>query len=692
MKQHSIDQLRNIGLVAHGDAGKTSLAEAMLYTSGASDRLGKVGDVSCVMDYDPDEIKRGITINASLAFCEWNNHKINIVDTPGYVNFIAETQGSMRVIDTAIVVISADEGVQVITEKVWKWAEEKALPCAIFVNKLGHERANLTKVLDDIEKTFKKKAVKFQVPIGSGANFKGVVDLIKMKSYSFSNDQSGKTTEGEIPSDLKDETDQYREELIEAAAETNDELTEKYLEEGSLTEDEIKRGLKAGINNATVIPILYGSALNNHGVSSLLDIIVEYLPSPDVRPPMKGKDDSEKEVVRQNSPDEPLSALVFKTIADPYAGQLTLFRTYSGVLKADSVVLNSSKESKEKLGSLFCIQGKNQTSVPSISAGDFGVVAKLKNTVTGDTFTDDKKIIIFEPIKFPQPVLSLAVVPKKKQDEEKLSSSLHRLEVEEPTLQVSRDPQTNELIISGMGQLHLEVIVARLQRKFGVEVETKTPKIPYKETIRGTTKIQGKYKKQSGGRGQYGDTWLELSPLPKGDGFKFINKIVGGAIPRQYIPAVEKGIIEAMSGGVLAGYPLVDVQAILYDGSFHEVDSSEMAFKIAGSMGFKKGVTECNPVLLEPVMSMEITVPGEMMGDVIGDINQRRGKVLGVDPAGGSQLIKANVPMAEVSKYAPDLRALTGGRGIFTMEFSHYEEVPRQLTDKIIEQSKKEKE
>ena len=414
MKQHSIDQLRNIGLVAHGDAGKTSLAEAMLYTSGASDRLGKVGDVSCVMDYDPDEIKRGITINASLAFCEWNNHKINIVDTPGYVNFIAETQGSMRVIDTAIVVISADEGVQVITEKVWKWAEEKALPCAIFVNKLGHERANLTKALDDIEKTFKKKAVKFQVPIGSGANFKGVVDLIKMKSYSFSNDQSGKTTEGEIPSDLKDETDQYREELIEAAAETNDELTEKYLEEGSLTEDEIKRGLKAGINNATVIPILYGSALNNHGVSSLLDIIVEYLPSPDVRPPMKGKDDSEKEVVRQNSPDEPLSALVFKTIADPYAGQLTLFRTYSGVLKADSVVLNSSKESKEKLGSLFCIQGKNQTSVPSISAGDFGVVAKLKNTVTGDTFTDDKKIIIFEPIKFPQPVLSLAVVPKKK--------------------------------------------------------------------------------------------------------------------------------------------------------------------------------------------------------------------------------------------------------------------------------------
>ena len=692
MKQYNIDHLRNIGIVAHGDAGKTSLAEAMLYTAGASGRLGKVGDVSSVMDFDPDEIKRGITINTSLAFCEWNNHKINIVDTPGYVNFIAETQGSMRVIDAAIVVIAADEGVQVITEKVWKWAEEKTLPRVIFVNKMDHERSNFTKVVDDTENIFKKKPIKFQIPIGIGSNFKGVVDLVKMKSYSFASDQNGKSTEGDIPSDLKDEVAQYREELVEAAAEAIDGLTEKYLDEGSLTDDEIKRGLKAGINNATVIPLLCGSALNNFGVSSLMDIIVEYLPSPAARPSIKGKDHSQKEVVRQNSSDEPLSALVFKTIADPYAGQLTLFRTYSGALKSDSSVLNSTKKSKEKLGSLFCIQGKKQTAVSSISAGDFGVVAKLKNTVTGDTFTDDKKIIIFEPIKFPQPVLSLAVVPKKKQDEEKLSSSLHRLEVEEPTLQVSRDPQTNELIISGMGQLHLEVIVARLQRKFGVEVETKTPKIPYKETIRGTTKIQGKYKKQSGGRGQYGDTWLELSPLPKGDGFKFINKIVGGAIPRQYIPAVEKGIIEAMSGGVLAGYPLVDVQAILYDGSFHEVDSSEMAFKIAGSMGFKKGVTECNPVLLEPVMSMEITVPGEMMGDVIGDVNQRRGKVLGVDPAGGSQLIKANVPMAEVSKYAPDLRALTGGRGIFTMEFSHYEEVPRQLTDKIIEQSKKEKE
>lgn len=692
MKQYKIDQIRNIGIVAHGDAGKTSLAEAMLYTAGASDRLGKVGDVSSVMDYDPDEIKRGITINASLAFCEWKNHKINILDTPGYVNFIAETQVCMRVVDAAIVVISADVGVQVITEKVWKWIEENNLPRAVFVNKMDHDQANLVRVVDNIEKTFKKKPIKFQIPIGLGGSFKGVVDLIKMKSYTFANDHSGKATEGGIPPDLKEKVDQHREDLIEAAAEAVDELTEKYLDTGSLTDDEIIRGLKEGINNSRIIPVLCGSAVNNCGVSPLLDIITEYLPSPAAKPPIKGKDSSQKEVERKNSPDESLSALIFKTIADPYAGQLTLFRTYSGVLKSDSSVLNSTKKTKEKLGSLFYIQGKKQTSVSCISAGDFGVVAKLKNTKTGDTFSDEKKIIVFDPITFPHPVISLAVVPKKKQDEEKLSSSLHRLAVEDPTLRMSRDPQTKELIISGMGQQHLEIIVARLQRKFGVDVEVKTPKVPYKETIRKTTKVQGKYKKQSGGRGQYGDTWLELAPLPRGNGFKFINKIVGGAIPRQYIPSVEKGIVGAMNEGVLAGYPIVDVQVTLYDGSFHNVDSSDMAFKIAGSMGFKKGVLECNPVLIEPIMNMEIIVPGEVMGDVIGDLNARRGKIMGVDPHGDNQTIRANVPMADVLKYAPDLRSITGGRGNFTMEFSHYEEVQSHLAEKIIAQSKEEKE
>lgn len=692
MKQYKIDHLRNIGMVAHGDAGKTSLAEAILFTAGASDRLGKAGDVSSVMDFDPDEIKRGITINTSLAFCEWKNHKINILDTPGYVNFIAETQGSMHVMDAAIVVISADEGVQIITEKVWKWADEKNLPRVVFINKMDHERANFESIIDAIEKVFKKKPVKFQIPIGIGENFNGIIDLIKIKKYTFANNNSGKITEGEIPPDIKETVDQRREELVEAAAEAIDELTEKYLDTGSLSDDEIKRGLKEGIKNGKIIPVLCGSAINNHGVPPLLDVIVEYLPSPVERlTSVKGKDYSQKEVVRQNSPDEPLSALIFKTIADPYAGQLTLFRTFSGVLKSDSAVLNSTKKTKEKLGSLFCIQGKKQTSVSSISAGDFGAVTKLKNTTTGDTFSDDKNIIIFDPIKFPHPVISLAIVPKNKQDEEKLGSSLRRLKVEDPTLNISRDPQTNELIISGMGQLHLEIIVARLLRKFAVDVEVKTPKVPYLETIRGKTKVQGKYKKQSGGRGQYGDTWLELAPQARGEGFKFINKIVGGAIPKQYIPSVEKGIVEAMTGGVIAGYPMVDFQVTLYDGSFHDVDSSDMAFKIAASMGFKKGVIDCKPVLLEPIMSMEVTIPGEMMGDAIGDLNARRGKVMGVDPLGDDQTIRANVPMADVMKYAPDLRSLTGGRGSFTMEFSHYEEVPSHLSEKIIAQSRKEK-
>lgn len=692
MKQYNIDQLRNIGIVAHGDAGKTSLAEAMLYTAGASDRLGKVGDVSSVMDFDPDEIQKGISINASLAFCEWKNHKINIIDTPGYVNFLADTQGCIRVMDAVVIVISADEGVQIITEKVWKWAEENNLPRLIFINKMDHERANFQKVIDDIERIFKKKPVRLQVPIGEGESCKGVVDLLKMKGHTFAADNSGKATEGDVPSDLKDEAELYREELIESAAETIDELTEKYLDEGSLTDDEIKRGLKEGINNSKLFPVLCGSALNNRGVSSLLDIITGYFPSPNSKPSIKGKDGSGKESVRKNSPDEPLSALVFKTIADPYAGQLTLFRVYSGALKSDSSYYNSTKQSKEKFGSLFCVQGKKQTAVSTISAGDFGAIAKLKNTNTGDTFSDEKNSIVFDPIEFPHPVLSLAIVPKNKQDEEKLSSSLHRLAVEDPTLQINRDSQTNELLISGMGQQHLEVIITRLQRKFGVEVTAKTPKVPYKETIRKTTKIQGKYKKQSGGRGQYGDTWLELKPLARGEGFKFIDKIVGGAIPKQYISSVEKGIVEAMAGGVMTGNIIVDVQVTLYDGSFHDVDSSDMAFKIAASMGFKKGVAECNPVLLEPIMNMAIVVPGDMMGDVIGDVNARRGKVMGVEPSGDSQTIKAHVPMAEVLKYAPDLRALTGGRGTFSMEFSNYEEVPSHLTEKIIAQHNKEKE
>ncbi|MBI5182896.1 MAG: elongation factor G [Nitrospinae bacterium] len=691
MKEYKIGAVRNIGVIAHEKAGKTSIAEAILYDTGATDRLGRVGDTSSIMDFDPDEISRGITINSSLAYCDWKDTKINIIDTPGSANFIADTQGCMRVIDGAVVVIDAESGVQIQTEKVWGWADDYEIPRVVFVNKMDHDRANHTHIFDNIKKIFRYEPIRLQLPIGEGNSFKGVIDLLRMKSLIFSGDGNGRFEEGDIPVDMKDTVEQQRERLIETVAETNDRLLERYLDKGELSGEEIREGLKNGILSGKLVPILYGSAINNQGIQPLLDVIVDYLPSPEDRPPVKGVDLKTKdEVYRKASPDEPLSALVFKTIADPYAGKLTIFRVYSGRLNSDSTVYNSTKGVKERVGQIYYIQGKKQTGVSSVYGGDLAAVAKLKSTVTGDTFSDEKNPVIFEGIKFPEPVISFAVVPKAKGDEEKVSASLSRLMEEDPSLKVSRNPQTRELLISGMGAVHLEVIIERLKRKFGVDVTTKPPNVPYKETIHSSTNVQGKYKKQSGGRGQYGDTWLKLEPLPRGKGFEFVDKIVGGAIPKQYIPAVEKGVIEATGKGVLAGYPVIDIKVTLYDGSFHEVDSSELAFKIAGSLGFKKGMVECNPVLLEPIMNMEIIVLEENMGDVIGDLNARRGKILGVIPHGHNQVIKARVPMAEVLKYASDLRSITGGRGSFSMEFAIYEEVPNHISEKIIAETKKE--
>ncbi|MFV1951292.1 MAG: elongation factor G [Nitrospinota bacterium] len=691
MKEYKIGALRNIGIIAHGNAGKTSLAEAILYDAGATDRLGIAGNSSSIMDFDPDEINRGITINSSLAYCEWKNTRINIVDTPGAANFIADTQGCMRVIDGAVVVIDAESGVQIQTEKVWGWADDYGIPRIVFVNKMDHDRANQIQIFDNIKKIFKQEPIRFQLPIGEGNSFKGVVDLFRMKSLIFSGDGNGKFEEGDIPADMKDTVDQHREKLIESVAETDDNLLEKYLDSGELSGEEIRKGLKEGILNGKLVPILYGSAINNQGIQPLLDAIVDYLPSPEDRPPVKGVDSKTKEeVYKKASADEPFSALVFKTIADPYAGKLTIFRLYSGRLSSDSTVYNSTKGVTERIGQIYYIQGRKHTAISSVYAGDLAAVSKLKNTVTGDTFSDEKNPVIFEGIKFPKPVISFAVVPKAKGDEEKVSTSLTRLMEEDPAMKVSRDPQTKELIISGMGAVHLEVIIDRLKRKFGVEVTAKTPKVPYKETIRLSTKVQGKYKKQSGGRGQYGDTWLKIEPLTRDKGFEFVDKIVGGAIPRQYIPAVEKGVLEATQKGILAGYPVVDIKITLYDGSFHDVDSSELAFKIAASLGFKKGMPDCGPVLLEPIMNMEIVVPEENMGDVIGDLNAKRGKILGVTSNGRNQIINARVPMAEVLKYAPDLRSMTGGRGSFSMEFAIYEEVPAHVSEKIIAETKKE--
>jgi elongation factor G len=684
MKQYKLQDIRNIGFVGHGGSGKTSLAESVLFLTGVSDRLGKVGDASSVMDYDPDEIKRGHSISSSVAFCEFNSTKINLIDTPGSNNFIADTPAILRVVDGLVFVISAVEGVQFYTEKIWKWADELELPRIIFLNKMDHERANVGPILEAIKTKLKKTPIFIHLPKGTGEKFSGIVDLIENKFFSYDKGSDGRGKSVEVPADISDEMEISHAELMEAVAEVDDELIEKYLESGELTEEEFSHGLKEGIQKGQLIPVLCGSALQTMGVDLLLQAVVKYLPSPENRVPVistKVKDD--KEVTR--SVDDPASALVFKTVADPYAGKLTLFRTFSGTIKGDSSIYNTTQEVAERVGQLYMLQGKKQVAVSEVSAGDIGTVAKLKQTVTGDSFSDADEKVIFPSIVFPLPVFSRALVPKTHADEEKISHALQRLTEEDRTLRVERNPQTSELLISGLGQVHFDVALEKLKTRFGVEVDVKAPQIPYRETIKGSTKVQGKYKKQTGGKGQFGDTWIEISPLKRGEGFVFEDKIVGGAIPKTYIPAVEKGIEEAMANGVIAHYPMVDVKVKLYDGSYHNVDSSEMAFKIAGSLGFKKGILDCRPILSEPVMNMEIVVPNDQVGDVMGDLNAKRGKIQGIDPEEDSQTIRAHVPMAEVLNYAADLTSMTGGRGMFVMEFDHYEDVPDHLMKKIID-------
>ncbi len=688
MKQYKLQNIRNIGLVGHGGSGKTSLAEAVLYFSGVSDRLGQVGDVSSVMDYDPDEIKRGHSIDASVSFCEVAGTKLNLIDIPGSSNFIADTPACLRVVDGLIFVISADEGVQFYTEKIWDWADLLNLPRVIFLNKLDHERANIAPILESIKKKFKKTPVFMQLPNATGENFSGLVDLIDNHYISYGKDGKGNGNVGETPIDIKDEMELSHADLMEAVAEVDDDLIEIYLEQGELTEEEFSKGLKKGTQNGQLIPVLGGSALHNIGVDLLLKAAIEYLPSPDLRVPVTAKrlkDDSEITCSANGS--KSASGLVFKTIADPYAGKLTLFRMFSGSLKGDSTVYNSTQDANERVGQLYMLQGKKQIQVSEISEGDMGTVAKLKSTITGDTFSDAEEKVVFPPIEFPLPVFSRALEPKTRADEEKISAALHRLLEEDPTLRMERNAQTGQLLLSGLGQVHFDVTLERMKRRFGVEVVVKAPKVPYREAIKGSTKVQGKYKKQTGGKGQFGDTWIEISPLKRGEGYIFEDKIVGGAIPKTYIPAVDKGIQEAMANGIIARYPMVDVKVSLYDGSYHNVDSSEMAFKIAGSLGFKKGVMDCKPILTEPIMNMEIVVSGDHVGDIMGDINSKRGKIQGIDPGDGTQTIRAYVPMAEVLNYAADLTSMTGGQGVFFMEYDHYEDVPEHLMKKIIDEA-----
>jgi elongation factor G len=685
MAKYDTSKLRNLGIIAHGGAGKTSLVEAMLYDTGRIDRLGRVDEGTSTMDYEPEEIKRRISITSALDHCEWNDHFIHIVDTPGYGNFIADTRACMRALDCAVVILSAISGVKAQTEEIWQWANEFEIPRIAFVNKLDRERANFFRAIDDMEKSLGARGVAVQIPLGLEENFEGVIDLIRMKAYRFEKDLSGKFKEIEIPAEYKDEAIRLREQMVETVAEAYDALTEKYLDAGELTEEEILDGIRVGTMRSTFTAVLCGSAAMNIGVQQLLDGICSYLPSPLDRTKAVGTNSKTQETVeRAPSESEPFSALVFKTTSDPYTGKITIMRVYSGTLNSDSVTYNSTRDVQERIGQIYELEGKKQKPIKQAVAGDIIAVSKLKETVTGDTLCDEAKPIAYEPARLLQPVISYAIEPKTKNDEDKIHNALHKMIEEEPTLESHRDTQTKELIISGMGQVHLEVIVEKMKRKFGVDVLLKTPKVPYLETIRGVARVQGKYKKQSGGRGQYGDCWIEMAPMPRGGGYLFEDKIVGGVIPRQYIPAVDKGIQEACLDGFLAGYPVVDFKVSLVDGSFHTVDSSEMAFKVAGSMAFKKAMELCKPVLLEPIVNMKITVPDDNMGDVIGDLNSRRGKVVGVEPKANSQIIRSVVPMSEVLAYSNDLKSMTSDRGLFNMEFSHYEEVPSHMAQKII--------
>ncbi|MEE9911153.1 MAG: elongation factor G [Deltaproteobacteria bacterium] len=692
MAKYESKQLRNLAVIGHGGTGKTSLCESLLFVSGKNERLGRVDDGSSTMDYEPEEQKKHVSISSAANFVEWDKHKINIVDTPGDSNFTFDIRCSLSIVDNAVVVIDSVGGVEFQTQKVWEIADEYHLPRLIFINRMDRERADFNKVLDSIKTKLKRKATPICLPIGAEDKFQGIIDLITMKAYTFT-DNKGIAKATDIPADLLDEASLMRSSMVEDIAEADDELMNKYLEAGELSAEELKSGLRKGVLSGTVIPVICGSAVKGIGVTLLMDMAVSSFASPVDRGPVKGKKPGTDNVEeRKPSEDEPFSAIVFKTIADPYAGRLTLFRVYSGKLNSDSAVYNASKKITEKFGHIFFLEGKNQKQAEMLIPGDIAGVAKLKETVTGDTLCAEKSPIIYEKVAVPPPIMSFAVEPKSRGDEDKIASSIHRLTEEDPTIVFSRNVQTKEMILSGMGQVHIEVNIEKMKRKFGVEVNLNTPKVPYLETIKGKTNIQGRYKKQSGGRGQFGDCTIDIEPLPRGGGYEFLDKIVGGVIPGQYRPAVDKGIQEAAAKGVIAGYPVVDFRISLVFGSYHTVDSSEMAFKIAGSMAFQKGVMECQPILLEPIVNISIEVPDEYMGDVIGDLNSRRGRVLGMDTNGTNQVIKGQVPLAEILKYAPDLRSMTSGRGNFTYTESHYEEVPSYAAEKIIAESKKEAE
>ena len=688
MKEYQTEQLRNIALLSHGGAGKTSLVEAMLLNTGAINRLGNVDEGTTVSDYDEEEIRRHISLSTSVAPCEWDGHKINVLDTPGYLDFVGEVKGAVRVADGALILLDAAAGVEVGTGLVWSYANEQNLPRLVFINKMDRENASFQRCLDALKEKFEADFIPIQLPIGSQADFEGVVDLISTKAYLGS-----QAEEGESPASLQGEIDDYRLQLIEAAAESEDDLILKYLEGEELTEEEIRRGLQARIADGSVVPVLCGSATANVSVQPLLQAIIEYLPSPAEGKEIVGTNPAtgEEEILEPNVL-SPLAVLAFKNLADPYVGKLTYFRVYSGLMESDSRVFNSRSGEMERIGQLYILRGKEQIPTDRVRSGDIGAVAKLGHTSTGDTLCDKGHPIVLTPPVFPRPVFSVAVHPKTKSDLDKMSTTLARLSEEDPTLQVARELSTNQTILSGMGESHVDIAARRLLQKFGVNITTSVPKVPYRETITKTASAQGRHKKQTGGRGQFGDVYIRFEPLPSGSGFEFADEIRGGSVPNSYIPAVEKGLREIIERGVMAGYPTTDFRAALYDGSFHTVDSSEIAFKLAAHLAFKKGIPDAGPVLLEPIMNFTITIPEEFTGDVLGDLNSRRGRVQGMDQQRGMGVITAQAPLAEMQRYATDLRAITQGRGIYTMEFSHYEAVPSHVAQKISEEAQQEAE
>ncbi|KPB03625.1 elongation factor G [Bacillus sp. CHD6a] len=688
-REFSLDKTRNIGIMAHIDAGKTTTTERVLFYTGRIHKIGETHEGASQMDWMEQEQERGITITSAATTAQWKGHRVNIIDTPGHVDFTVEVERSLRVLDGAVAVLDAQSGVEPQTETVWRQATTYGVPRIVFVNKMDKIGADFLYSVGTIHDRLQANAHPIQLPIGAEDEFEGIIDLVEMKAFFYEDDLGTRSEAKDIPAEYKDKADEYRQRLVEAVAELDEELMMKYLEGEELTTEELKATIRKGTCDVNFYPVICGSAFKNKGVQLMLDAVIDYLPAPTDVPAIKGiVPDTEEEVTRESGDDNPFAALAFKVMTDPYVGKLTFFRVYSGTLNSGSYVINSTKGKRERVGRILQMHANSREEIPVVYSGDIAAAVGLKDTTTGDTLCDDKNQVILESMEFPEPVIQLSVEPKSKADQDKMTTALQKLQEEDPTFRAHTDQETGQTIIAGMGELHLDILVDRMKREFKVEANVGAPQVAYRETFRGSAKVEGKFARQSGGRGQFGHVWIEFEPNEEGKGFEFENKIVGGVVPREYVPAVQAGLEDSMKNGVLAGYPLIDVKAALVDGSYHDVDSSEMAFKVAASLALKNAVSKCNPVILEPVMKVEVVTPEEYMGDIMGGITSRRGRVEGMEARGNAQVVRAMVPLSEMFGYATSLRSNTQGRGVFTMHFDHYEEVPKSISEEIIKKNK----